>query len=277
MASSNSDIWSAEKYKTAASFVPALTTTVVKYLDVQPHDHILDIGCGDGTLTTQLAKTASSGRILGLDASQSFIASAQKQHTTDACSFKLQDCTQLDACSDVDGSWDKVFSNAALHWILRKPDTRVDVFRNAHKALKSGGRLVFEMGGAGNVAEVQAACTAASLHCGLSISEAREANPWFFPSVKWMEQTLADVGFSVEICELEYRPTKLNPDTPSGEGGLIGWLKLLAAPYITAVPESKREAYLQEVCDVLDPIMTHEEDGTKWMGYTRLRAVARKP
>ncbi|KAK5116302.1 hypothetical protein LTR85_009274 [Meristemomyces frigidus] len=271
------DHWSAAKYSSAASFVPKLTSTVLSYLDVQRQDRVLDIGCGDGQLTTQIAQAASSGQVLGLDASQSFIATAQEKHTSGNCTYKLQDCTKLAECSEaIDGSWDKVFSNAALHWILRSPETRLDVFRDAYKALTPGGKLIFEMGGKGNVAEIQAGFTAALIHAGLSVDEARAANPWFFPSVDWMTQTLSDVGFEVEKCEYEYRPTKLNPDTDEKTGGLEGWLRLMGAQFLDAVEESKRESVLREVCDVLETVVTREEDGSKWIGYVRLRAVARR-
>ena len=40
--------------------------------------------------------------------------------------------------------------------------------------------------------------------------------------------------------------------------------------------ESKRDEAAKFIVDVLDPIVTREEDGTKYLGYCRLRAVGRK-
>ncbi|KXL42404.1 hypothetical protein M433DRAFT_156784 [Acidomyces richmondensis BFW] len=271
------DHWSAEKYASAAGFVPKLTNTILSWLDCQPNDTILDIGCGDGQLTVQIAEAASNGQVLGLDASRSFISTAQQQYSKPNCTFKLQDCTTLSDCPEaVTGRWDKVFSNAAMHWILRNEDTRLNFFHSINKCLRTGGKFVFEMGGKGNVAEIQASFTAALLHIGFTNDQIKEINPWFFPSVDWMYQTLVDHGFEVERCELEYRPTKLNPDNAEKTGGIEGWVRLMGAQYLEAVNEIERDSVVKEICDVLDPIMTREEDGSKWIGYTRLRAVARK-
>jgi hypothetical protein len=39
-----------------------------------------------------------------------------------------------------------VFSNAAMHWMLRREETRESLFLGARNALKPGGVFVFEMG-----------------------------------------------------------------------------------------------------------------------------------
>lgn len=276
--SEKKDHWSAKAYTSAAGFVPKLATKVVQYLNSQPGDHILDLGCGDGILTAQIADTVtSSGRVLGLDASESFISTAQEQYTRPNCTFRHVDCTRLEGCADaVNGSWDKVFSNAAMHWILRNPETRVPYFHNVHRALKPGGLFAFEMGGQGNVSEVHAAAMSALIHAGLSVQQAREASPWFFPSTEWVRATLTEAGFDVEICELEYRPTKLLPEKSDGSAGVEGFVKLMGAQFLDAVSPEQREGVLREICTVIDPIVTRQEDGSKWLGYCRLRAVARK-
>jgi hypothetical protein len=131
------------------------------------------------------------------------------------------------------------------------------------------------MGGAGNVAEIHTALISVILHQGLSIDRAREISPWFFPSEAWMRKTLEDIGFVVETLELEYRPTKL---TAGEGGGLRGWVKLMGASMLEVVDDGcKREAVIDEVCDVLATVVTRIEDDSQWLGYVRLRGVARKP
>lgn len=277
------DHWTSTAYQSSASFVPQLTSKVTSYLDPQASERILDLGCGDGVLTSQIAQTVTpSGQVLGLDASKSFILTAQEKYSDlTNCEFRYQDCTRLEDCDDVvgggAGSWDKVFSNAAMHWILRDPSIRERFFGNVYRALQKGGKFVFEMGGAGNVAEVHAAATAALTHVGVPLQKAREASPWFFPSTTLMSNLLEQAGFEVEVCELEYRPTKLTAETADKSGGLEGWVRLMCAQFLEVVEEGdRRNAVVKEICDILDGVLTREEDGSKWMGYVRLRAVARK-
>lgn len=169
----------------------------------------------------------------------------------------------------------KVFSNAALHWILRDEETRESVLRGVHAALVPGGKFVFEMGGAGNVADVHAALLSALLmRQGLSIEETREACPWFFPSEEEMRKLLEGVGFVVDNSEVEYRPTRL---TEEEAGGLGGWVRLMGAAFLDVLgdDEVRREEVVRDVCEVLKSVIGRE-DGSMWLGYVRLRVFARK-
>lgn len=267
------DHWTAKAYTSSASFVPKLTSTVLSWLDPKPHENILDLGCGDGILTAQIKEQCAS--VTGIDASSNLIEAARSSYgTIPNLTWEVHDCRYLERSPTVrTGHYDKVFSNAALHWILRDPSTRRSVFQGAYNALKPGGTFVFEMGGAGNVAEVHTALLAAVVHQGLSIEQARDASPWFFPSEKLAKQTLEEVGFGVEKSQLEYRPTELTTDEG---GGIEGWVRLMGAQFLEGLEEWKREAAVREVCEVLETVLTHEEDGSKWLGYVRLRVVARK-
>ena len=256
-----------------------MTTTVFKYLEPQPNDNILDIGCGDGPLTVDIARAALHGTVLGLDASQSLIGSATKlalSSNISNCTFEVDDCSSFSAKTQsevLNGQWDKVFSNAAMHWIMRRSETRLNVLRGAHAALKPGGSFVFEMGGAGNVAEVHSAIIAALVKYGVPLQEARDKIPWFFPDEEWMKDALQSVGFEVERIELEYRPTKLTPKDDAGSGGLEGWIRLFGASLLEDL--AAMDAIVAHICNILESIITRE-DGSQWIGYVRLRAIARK-
>ena len=271
---STKDHWTQEAYSISASFVPELASKILQWLDPQLADVILDLGCGDGTLTSKIKTRCSI--VVGVDASANMIEAARKRYgNNSSLNWHKVDCRYLEKYDKLGSmGFDKVFSNAALHWIMRDPSTRLSVLRNTYEALKPGGTFVFEMGGAGNVADVHAALLAALVHQGVSIERAREACPWVFPSENMMRQMLEKVGFEVQKIELAYRPTRL---TTEKDGGLEGWVRLMGANFLKVLEENgKREAAVREVCDVLQTVLMHEEDGSMWLGYVRLRAVARK-
>ncbi|OXV06921.1 hypothetical protein Egran_05318 [Elaphomyces granulatus] len=262
------DHWSSEAYK---AFVPQLQT-VLRYLDPQPTDRVLDIGCGDGRFTDNYLPAVAY--VLGIDASPSMIDHARKAYGSPRAEFRIVDCRYLERETSItEGTWDKVVSNAALHWIFRDASTRISTLQAIHSCLKPGGHFVFELGGHGNVGEVVTAFLWALVHNGVTIESAREAIPWYFPSQNWMKKVLEELGFQVEKLEVEYRPTEI---TKTSGGGLPGWIRLFAAQTLDVVPAERREIVVREVCDILDKVITHEEDGSQWLGYVRLRGVARK-
>lgn len=278
----SSDPWTANAYKASSLFVPLLTSKVTQWLALKQDQRILDLGCGDGVLTVTLKPLCAE--IIGLDSSPNLIAAAKKDYGhVEGIQWIVKDCRHLDGLKlpprpgySREAGYDQVFSNAALHWILRDHSTRESTIQNVFRLLRPGGTFVFEMGGPANVSEVHAALISALVHRGVSIRNAREACPWYFPSEVEMSTLLAKVGFHVERIEAEHRPTRL---TEGVEGsGLEGWIRLHGDSFLKAVDERLREDMVKEVCEVLDSVISREEgEGGKWLGYVRLRALARKP
>ncbi|EAA64273.1 hypothetical protein AN1566.2 [Aspergillus nidulans FGSC A4] len=101
------DNWSSEAYSASAAFVPKLTQTLLQYLDPQPSDSVLDIGCGDGKFTELFLPYVS--KVLGVDSSPAMIEAARKGYGSEKAEFQVLDCCFLEQNSDVaDGTWDKV-------------------------------------------------------------------------------------------------------------------------------------------------------------------------
>ena len=269
----NDNPWTVQAYQASSSFVPLLTTKVVEWLDPQPFDEILDIGCGDGVLTAKIKSRCAY--VCGLDGSANMIDAAETNYgDIKGLDWQVKDCRHLERI-DQSKKYSKIFSNAALHWILRDPITRHSVLESCFNLLEPKGTFVFEMGGAGNVAEAHGALISALVHHGIPIKEAREACPWFFPSENLIRQMVELAGFKVERSELQYRPTKL---TEGEGGGLDGWIRLHGDGFLGLTKSTgDRESVVKEVCQSLQSVMTHEEDGSMWIGYVRLRILARKP
>ncbi|KAI1080206.1 S-adenosyl-L-methionine-dependent methyltransferase [Whalleya microplaca] len=270
--SNKTDFWSADDYGTkVAPFVAALTSKIVEWLDPQPQDEILDVGCGDGVLTAKIAPHVK--RMVGVDGSPNMIKSSNK--TFPALDARVVDCRYLDRDANLcTASFDKVFSNAALHWILRDEATRTNAIKGCFNALKPGGLLVSESGGLGNVAEVHAAIIAALVHQGIPVGVARSASPWWFPSIEAMKDLVESQGFRWLKGEVELRQTVL---TKGEGGGIEGWVRLFGANFLELLPaEAQRDAAVEEVVQVLEGVGRRQHDGAFTVNYVRLRFVAQK-
>lgn len=135
----------------------------------------------DGILTHEIASSLSSGSILGIDSSPSMISTALSSlPSSSPASFRVLDALDLSALSTPNGSatlYTKIFSNAALHWILAAEATRRQFFVDVRRLLAPGGTFVFEMGGMGNVAEVRAAMYAV-LGPRVGREKVADVDPW---------------------------------------------------------------------------------------------------
>lgn len=267
------DIWSADVYgRQVAPFVAALTSKIVAWLDPRPDDAILDVGCGEGLLTAKIARHVQ--RMVGIDASANMIASSR--HNFPELDARVVDGRFLDRETSLcNATFDKVFSNAALHWILRDPASRANTIRGCFDALRPGGLMVSESGALGNVAEVHAAIISALAHRGVPMEKARAASPWWFPSLDAMRALVESQGFRWLRGEVELRQTEL---TSGDDGGIKGWVRLFGAPFLDLLAtEELRESAVGEVAQVLEGVGRRQHDGAFTINYIRLRFVAQKP
>jgi trans-aconitate methyltransferase len=242
--------WDPQRYNKHAGFVAELGSPLLDLLQPRAGERILDLGCGEGALTEKLV--ASGATVVGVDASADQIAAARRR----GLDAQVMNGEALTFTRE----FDAVLSNAALHWMLN-PDA---VLQGVARALKPGGRFVGEMGGAGNVALIAGAVTAALDARGL---DARAANPWYFPTPREYTARLEAAGFAVQSIQLIPRPTPL-------PGEIGGWLETFCESFLKRVPEAEQPALIAEVAEALRPDLCDAEGN--WMAdYVRLRFVAR--
>lgn len=277
------DQWAANDYVNNAAFVPKLASIVVDdFLKPASTDTILDIGCGDGKLTADLAKVVKY--VHGIDASANLLKIAKEQHELDVT---LVDAREVDSETlkypTGETGYDKAFSNAAMHWILCTNQASGDgeairqrFFNEVYKALKPHGVFASEFGGLGNVSEIHAAFIATLIKYGVSASDAHQASPWFFPHEDIVRTYLETAGFKVERIEREYRSTLL----PHGDNGMLQWLELFGFAFIEAVqkkdPSVTKDVFLADVLEVLRGINYDPYSNQWYAGYVRLRFRAVK-
>ena len=254
--SSQKSQWNAALYETQHSFVWHYGTKLIELLAPQLGERILDLGCGTGQLTSQIAGFGAI--VTGIDNSPTMIEQAIKKYP--ALQFLVADGANF----SFEKPFDAVFSNAALHW-MKKPKP---VIRCIWQALKSGGRFVAEFGGKGNVQQIVTAVENVFSEGGYPVKP--DLNPWYFPSIGEYATLLEQQGFYVTYAALFERPTQLE----AGEQGIRNWLEMFGNSWLSIVPEKERMEIVQKVETQLRPQLYRED---AWFAdYKRLRVVAFK-
>jgi trans-aconitate methyltransferase len=248
--------WNADLYDAKHAFVWKYGAELVSLLAPQNGERILDIGCGTGHLTAQIAD--SGARVVGVDRSPEMVDAARKAYPD--LRFEVADARDLQFHS----AFDAVFSNAVLHWI-REPER---VIRKVENALRPGGRFVAEFGGKGNIRRMQEVFERAWTDLGDAGSV--EINPWYYPSVSEYATLLEKNGFEVRFITLFDRPTPL----ADGEAGLRNWITMFWSDSIAKLIPEAKEAFFRRVEELLRPELFR--DGQWWADYRRLRFAAWK-
>jgi SAM-dependent methyltransferase len=238
--------WNAADYARVGGFVALLGGAALELFDPQPGERVLDVGCGDGTLTGKIVERGAS--VVGVDNSPEMIAAARAKGI-DALLLGVADMT-------FDGEFDAAFSNATLHWVREKEQAARAIFR----ALKPGARFAGEMGGEGNLRTLRETLDEELIIRGYVPPV--EASNWY-PSPEEFAAVYESAGFEQIDARLIERPTPI-------EHGVAQWVTTFRRGWLdrAQVPEEERADIGSAVADRI---------GSNIADYVRLRFTMRKP
>jgi SAM-dependent methyltransferase len=238
--------WDAADYARVGGFVGELGQAALDLLDARSGERILDVGCGEGSLTRKIAERGAS--VLGIDNSPDMIEAA-RANGIDALTMDVADMP-------FSAEFDAAFSNAALHWVLNKEQAARAIFR----ALKPGGRFAGEMGGEGNIARLQQVVDEELILRGYV--PPAEAHNWYPPPEEFAAVYEA-AGFVEIDARLIERPTPI-------DHGIGEWVTTFRKGWLdrAQVPEAERAEIGAAVADRV---------GSNVADYVRLRFIMRKP
>ena len=226
--------WDAAEYAANSAVQQSWARELIARLHLRGDEHILDVGCGDGKVTAELARTVPHGLVVGVDASAEMIGFAHKTFPASEISnlkFQIADAREISSKT----KFDLVFSNAALHWV----DDHEAILRGAASALKPHGRLAISCGGKGNAHDVFL-----SLRPEMRLKRWREffrrmPVPYFFYAPGDYEKWLPKFGFKINALKLAPKDA-----TYDGADGFETWLRTTWLPFVQRVPENLREEFI---------------------------------
>jgi SAM-dependent methyltransferase len=245
-AAASTSKWNAADYARVGGFVAELGGAALDLLDPQAGERILDIGCGEGTLTRKIVERGAT--VLGIDNSPEMIAAA-RANGIDAVLMAAEDIP-------FSAEFDAAFSNATLHWVLEKEEAARAIFR----ALKPAARFAGEMGGEGNLKKLREALDEELIIRGYVPPV--EASNWY-ASPEEFARVYEAAGFREIDARLIERPTPI-------DHGVAAWVTTFRKGWLdrAQVPETERADIGAAVADRV---------GSNVADYVRLRFIMRKP
>jgi trans-aconitate methyltransferase len=259
--------WNAQDYAKNSANQFQWAKELIPKLKLRGSEALLDIGCGDGKITAEVAGCLPEGRAVGVDSSEKMINLARSSFPMKDfpnLSFQVMDARKLTFQEE----FGVAFSNAALHWIV---DQKA-VLAGVQRCLKPGGRLLFQMAGKGNAKDV--------LNI---INELVDMDPWksFFSKMAFpygffdpeeYNAFLQEAGLVAGRVELFPKDMKHN-----GAEGLAGWVRTTWLPFTDKLPSELKPKFVELIVKRYLKEHPADAEGTVHVGMMRLEVEACKP
>lgn len=258
--------WNASDYNQNSFAQQQWAAELIKKLQLQGNETVLDIGCGDGKNTSEIAKLLPKGKIIGIDNSPEMITFAQKLFPSEKYPnifFKLMDARHLTLMTQ----FDVVFSNATLHWMSEHEK----VLQGISALLKPHGKILLQMGGKGNAAQIF-----------LILDNLIKLPTWarffrdFTPPYSfygpeeyhpWLQKT----GFLAKRVELIPKDM-----VQKGTQGLRGWIRTTWMPYLQRIPSHLQLDFLDDLVARYEKQYPPDPQGNLHVPMIRLEVEAIK-
>jgi trans-aconitate methyltransferase len=231
--------WNAADYAANSAVQQAWARELIARLSLRGDEHVLDVGCGDGKVSAEIAHAVPHGAVVGIDASPQMIQFARATFSTRKIpnlKFRVMDARRIRFAQP----FDLVFSNATLHWV----DDHPAFLRGAAACLRPGGRLVVSCGGKGNAQDVFV-----TLRPEMRLKHWRQffrriPKPYFFHSPAEYEKWLPQFGFKTIDVRLAPKDAVY-----TGPDEFAAWLRTTWLPYVQRVPEALREEFIAGIAN----------------------------
>jgi trans-aconitate methyltransferase len=259
--------WNARDYSQNSSAQQKWAHELIDKLHLRGDEHVLDIGCGDGKVTAELARRVPGGVVVGIDNSRDMVWFARETfpESTHANLFFLH-CDA--AAMQFQDQFDVIFSNAALHWIVNHRP----VLQGISRALKPKGRILLQMGGRGNAAGVLGVVNGVASAPKWSKFFQDFRFPYGFHGPEDYCDWLAESGLAPQRIELIPKDM-----IHASIDKFSGWFRTTWMPWIQSVPEDRREEFIETV--IIRYLSAHpvDEIGRVHVEMVRLEVEARGP
>ena len=229
--------WDAEDYYKSFADQQKWARELILKLALIGNERVLDIGCGDGRTTAEVANQLPNGSILGIDNSEEMIHFARKKFALKKfpnLAFEIMDAKNLSFGSE----FDVVFSNSCLHWII----DHLPVLEGIKKSLKPSGKAFLQMAGRGSGSKIVKAMEGNIKSEKWSRYFTDFSNPYGLYGPEEYKAWLKRVGLKAKRVQLIPRDMiheKIE--------GLKAWIRTTWLPYTERIPEDLHQEFIDDI------------------------------
>jgi trans-aconitate methyltransferase len=236
--------WNASEYARQSSLQQAMAAEVLALLDLSGTERVLDVGCGDGKVTAEIAARVLHGSVVGVDPSRDMIAFAQAHFGPPQrpnLRFAVEDVRRLPFRDE----FDLVVSFNALHWVPEQGAA----LRSLRAALRSGGRAVLRLVPAGLRKSLEDVTedVRGSLRWSGHFQGFRK--PYLHLTPGRYAALAEDSGFQVVRVNTQEKAW----DFKTREA-FLAYLQVTMIEWTRLLPEADRPAFILEVLDHYEPV-----------------------
>lgn len=228
--------WNAAEYARQSSLQAAMAQEVLGLLELNGSERILDVGCGEGKVTVEIAQRVRPASVLGIDPSHDMIGFARTHFSQPNLQFEVADARQL----TFQNEFDLVVSFNALHWI---PEQDL-ALRSIRGSLVAGGRAQLRLVPVGARQSLESV-----------VEETRRASQWrvYFanfndPYLRLTPEEYAAVaernGFRVRRRQTEDRSWDLG-----SRAAFLDFCAVGCVAWTNRIPAIERPRFLSDVLD----------------------------
>lgn len=231
--------WNADSYHKVSGPQTSWGQKVLARLAVNGDERTIDAGCGSGRLTGALLERLPRGRLVAIDRSWNMLMTA-RANLRPVFGHRVS-FVQVALPHMPFSSWaDLVFSTATFHWI----HDHAELFRNIHRSLKPGGRLMAQCGGGPNLAHAHALAEEVMHAEPFAPYFLEWPGPWEFASAETTFDRLAAAGFTGIDTHLESAATTLATEADYREFVTT----VIYHPHLDRLPDARlKQAFLDRV------------------------------
>ncbi|RDH79137.1 class I SAM-dependent methyltransferase [Mycolicibacterium moriokaense] len=235
--------WSGEDYARISSLQRAMIAEAEAGLALTDADRVLDVGCGDGYLTRAMAATATSGCVVGVDASRRMITTAHAagEPTRSGPWFVIADARRL----PFGEHFDVVVSFNALHWVPEQHQALSQIASTLHDR----GRAVIQVVCAGRRPSLE--------DIAMRICRGPRWASWFAgfeaPFIHVEPDTYGELAASAGLALTGLTVTDREWDHGS-RSNFQQWCAVGTTAWTDRLPAGDRDAFVTELVDAYEPV-----------------------